>query len=131
MARPDIFTAGVEINAINAMGLAPWDTPIGTQLYVGGRYSDEGPLEGLLWCEIRREYPRMRLDTRHATWFELYLLKTSTRRIGELFEVDESTVRQTCKRVRDRILHSPHRGIITSIVEDFGWDGLRYILSGR
>jgi len=124
-------TAGIDIATINSLGPAPWETPSTGLLYVGGRYCDDGPLAGLLWAELRREYPRLHLSHRHATWFEMDLMGVSHVRTAAMFSVTQQAVQNCCASIKRYIEQSPNRGLVTSIVEEFGWAGLRWILRGR
>jgi len=134
MARNNINrenAVGIDIGLINSLGPAPWDTPSTGLLYVGGKYSDEGPLSGLLWIELRQEYPRLHLNHRHATWFEMDVMGVPQTRIAGMFHVTHQAVQQYCGWVKRCIEESPNRGLVTAIVEEFGWEGLRWVLRGR
>ncbi len=119
MSRREIPVGMAE--KVREYGTPLWETErAALRGYVRGRYSDEGPLSAMLWSDLRSAYARHGIHDCDATMFELRLAQVSFRRLGKMFGLDESTVRQQVDAVERAIMRDSRLGLITTIVEECG-----------
>lgn len=121
MGRRRTRNAGVDPEYISSLGIPAWEPERRASTgYVGGRYSDEGPLTALLWSDLRRAYSALHIPHVDATMFELHMAGLSLRRIAQLFGLAPDTVRLHIHATRLRLESYPRLGILTVIVEQCG-----------
>jgi len=90
-----------------------------------------GPFAELLWVEIRRIERLGRLSALEAATFELHLRGIRTTDIARAFGMPRSTVAYHLKQAIAKAQAVPHRGLLTCLVEAFGWRAaLEHVFGG-
>lgn len=103
----------------------------GGDKYVSCELDDDEPsdFEALLWREIRVIAKKARLTPWQSTCWQWHLRKFSNTEIAYVFGCDESTIRDTLDRVYQKVPQINHRGLITVMIEELGWEQVREYLA--
>lgn len=92
----------------------------------------ESPFVGLLRAELRQIERKARLTARQAQVFDWRLVHgLSYREIGRMIGISESMVRKHLVVAFAKAGHCRHVGVLTVLVETFGWEAVRAALSER
>jgi len=131
-----IINAGVDPEYILSLGPEPWDRPDDYRVhrareYVRNRYSDESPYSAAIWADIWDAYNRNGISENDALLHELSLVPSFTVRvIAKLRKLPVSTADYRIRAVGEILETDPQLGLITDIVENFGWSGVTWVLFG-
>lgn len=92
-------------------------------------YIETGPFACLIKAEIRQIAVRARMTARQAQVFEMAMnWGLDNYAIGDILNLDESTVRYHLEAAIKKAKKLKHVGVMTVIVETFGWAGLRDLM---
>lgn len=97
--------------------------------YVRSRFDDSSPFSALLWFDIRRACYLMRISEYSQSIFEWYLDGFSDSDIAGFYGVSRYCINNSIYHTKQKILRCAELGMITVIIEELGWDGLREYLS--
>jgi len=92
-------------------------------------YIETGPFAYLIKAEILNITIRARMTARQAEVFEMAMnWGLDNYAIGDILHLDESTVRMHLSAAIAKAQRLEHVGVMTVIVETFGWAGLRDLM---
>ncbi len=92
-------------------------------------YIETGPFAYLIKAEILNITIRARMTARQAQVFEMAMnWGLDNVAIGDILNLDESTVRYHLEAAIKKAKKLKHVGVMTVIVETFGWAGLRDLM---
>lgn len=91
---------------------------------------DNDSTSGLLWLEIRVLCKKAHLDCEDCEILTLYYQGWSQQDIASIRKVSQQAISKRQAIIFDKLSHVENRGLITSVVEAVGWDGLRWVLTG-
>mgnify|MGYP001164246009 CR=1 FL=1 len=92
-------------------------------------YIETGPFVYLIKAEILNITIRARMTARQAQVFEMAMnWGLDNVAIGDILNLDESTVRYHLEAAIKKAKKLKHVGVMTVIVETFGWAGLRNLM---
>lgn len=92
-------------------------------------YIETGPFAYLIKAEILNITIRARMTARQAQVFEMAMnWGLDNVAIGDILNLDESTVRYHLEAAIKKAKKLEHVGVMTVIVETFGWAGLRDLM---
>jgi DNA-binding CsgD family transcriptional regulator len=89
----------------------------------------ESPLAGLIMLEIRRIEAWTRMSTREKAILECDFHGCTNAEIADVFGMTVAAVASELYRLRRKIKTYPHRGLLTVLVEECGWDGVQELLA--
>lgn len=97
--------------------------------YVRSRFDDSSPFSALLWFDIRRACYLMRISEYSQNIFEWYLDGFTDSDIAGFYGVSRYCINNSIYHTKQKLNRCKSLGMITVIIEEFGWEGLRSYLS--
>ena len=91
----------------------------------------QSPLAGLVMLEIRRIERWTRMTELQAAVLEWNLKGFTDAEIAELRGMTANSVAAILHRAHQKCLSYPHRGLLTVIVDELGWEAVQELLSSR
>ena len=92
-------------------------------------HPSSGAFAGLLWVEINKIERKSKMTARQAQVFDWHLRGYTGSEIAEVLDVSHEAVSDSLKLAFVKANRVPHRGLVTVILESFGWDAIRQVLS--
>jgi len=94
-----------------------------------GYVAGDSPWAELLWKEIRQIERRSSMTSLQKTVWECYLSGYPVEAIAEVFNRNESSIRQALNAAEAKAESVEYCGLLTSMIEDLGWQQVRLYLS--
>lgn len=93
---------------------------------------DSGPFSCLLKAEIRQIEIKANMTVQQALAFDYAMVYgLNNCEIADVMEICESGVRKHLEMAVAKTKKVPHIGMLTIIVEEFGWKGFRDLMQGK
>ena len=89
----------------------------------------ESPLAGILAVEIRRIEKWCRMDFEDCFVLEASLLGRSNHDIAVAKHITDKAMATWLYRLRRKVLTYPHRGLLTVLIEECGWEAVSEYLA--